>query len=412
MTERPPHHPTSSAVPGPSPPAIEAALAIAAEQARAVTRTDEPTPSASAASRRIGFVSVWFERGQAVVTRALRDALDGPHQTFVLARTGSVHRVPHLVTEGPWAVPNLTPHPRYEITPGELRDWIEAHRLDVVVFNEEFDFGLVAAARDAGARTVTYLDYWKDDWIPHMGRYDLVLCSTRRTLELVRPHARCAYIGWGVDTDLFRPRPTDEPVATFFHNAGWLGVNQRKMTPAVLLAFDAVSRVRPDLSLFVHAQAGVDRLPAVCQRLIRDHPRITYQVGTVPAPGLYHRGRILLFPTKLEGLGLPLFEGLATGLPVIATDAPPMNEFVTDGENGLLVRVADTWTRHDDIAFPETVVDLNDLAARMLELADDPARVDRMARVARQTVPDAATLAGRVRDAITSLERSPRDRRG
>jgi len=376
-------------------PAIEAALSTASRQ------VDERLPGTR--RLRIGFVSVWFERGQAVVTRALRDALHGPHETFVLARTGSVHRVPRLVTEGPWAIPNLTPHPRYAITPDELRTWIRTNRLEVVVFNEEFDFGLVAAARDAGARTVTYLDYWKDAWISHMGLYDLVLCSTRRTLEMVTPHARCAFIGWGVDRSLYRPRETGEPVATFFHNAGWLGVNQRKMTPAVLLAFDAVARIRPGVSLFVHAQAGVDRLPAAGQRIVRDHPRVTYHVGTVPAPGLYHRGRILLFPTKLEGLGLPLLEGMAAGLPALATDAPPMNEFVRDGENGLLVRVADRWSRHDDIAFPETVVDVNDLAAKMIALADDPALTRRMGRTARETVPDAAALTGRVQAAITSL---------
>ena len=81
---------------------------------------------------------------------------------------------------------------------------------------------------------------------------------------------------------------------------------------------------------------------------------------------------------KLEGLGLPLMEGLACGLPTIATDAPPMNEFVRDGYNGLLIKVGREITRNDNIAFPETVVDINDLVTKMKYLASNPDIVEKM----------------------------------
>ena len=35
--------------------------------------------------------------------------------------------------------------------------------------------------------------------------------------------------------------------------------------------------------------------------------------------------------------GLPLYEALAFGMPIITNDNPPMNEIVEDGVNGLLV---------------------------------------------------------------------------
>jgi len=88
-------------------------------------------------------------------------------------------------------------------------------------------------------------------------------------------------------------------------------------------------------------------------------------------PGSIPQRKILVFPSKLEGLGLPLFEGLSCGLPVIATNAPPMNEFIKDGFNGLLVDVAFRATRNDNIAFPEEVVSMTDLAVKMAKMADD-----------------------------------------
>lgn len=332
---------------------------------------------------RIGFVTIWFERGQAYVTKTLRDALARRHETFVFARAGIVHETAKLETSGQWAVQNLTTHSTYDIPKETLISWARARALDVIVFNEEYDWALVRAVKAAGFTVVTYLDYYRADWEPHMRLYDVVLCSTQRTYELVRDVCRAVYIGWCVDTKVFRPQRRLEPRATFFHNAGWLGINYRKMTPAAILAFDAAKRVLPHATLFVHAQVGPEKLPPSTQRILARQTAITYHVETVPPPGLYHRGEIFLFPSKLEGLGLPLPEAMASGLPVIATDASPMNEFVRHGRTGLLVRVAERVTRHDAIAFPETLCDVGDLVARMVELGRDVERARAMGGAAR-----------------------------
>jgi 1,2-diacylglycerol 3-alpha-glucosyltransferase len=335
----------------------------------------------------VGFIAIWFERGQSYVTKMIRDAVSERHETFVFARTGGVYDKPMLETTGQWAVPNLTVWPRYDIPVEVLTKWIEDKRLDVVVFNEEYDWKLIKATKLAGVKVFTYLDYYKDEWKNYMGLYDAVLCSTKRTYQLVKEACHAHYIGWGVDTDLFRP-PGEKPEYTFFHNAGWLGINFRKMTPAVIAAFDAISKVMPDINLFVHSQADVHLLPPVVTDIVDNNPRITYHVETLPAPGLYHKGRIMIFPTKLEGLGLPLFEGLACGLPVIATNAPPMNEFIQDGLNGLLVNVAHRMTRADNIAFPEEIVDLTDLSIKMATLASDTDLYESMSLKAREYAED------------------------
>ena len=55
-----------------------------------------------------------------------------------------------------------------------------------------------------------------------------------------------------------------------------------------------------------------------------------------------HRARfascdVCLAPSRWEGLGLPLFEATAFGLPIITNDKPPMSEMVLDGRSGMLV---------------------------------------------------------------------------
>ncbi len=51
---------------------------------------------------------------------------------------------------------------------------------------------------------------------------------------------------------------------------------------------------------------------------------------------------VLPFPSRYEGFGLPLLEGMAAGTPVISTAIPVVDEIVRDGENGLLVPYDDT----------------------------------------------------------------------
>lgn len=353
----------------------------------------------------VGFVSIWFERGQSYVTKTLRDVVAQEHETFVFARTGGVYDRPMLQTDGIWDVPNLTTFGKYEISHEVLGKWIDNNKLDMVVFNEEYDWSLVKYVKEKSIKVVTYLDYYKDDWKPYMYLYDAVLCSTKRTYNLVKNFCNAYYVGWGIDTELFKPTNNSTEKYTFFHNAGWLGINYRKMTPAVILAFEAVSRYLPDATLFIHAQTALEKLPPEVLNIVNNTPRITYHVATVPAPGLYHKGHILVFPSKLEGLGLPLLEGMACGLPAVATDAPPMNEFVQNNYNGLLVKVAKRFLRGDGISFPEEIVDINDLAFKMHFLAKNPELINKMQQNARNCIDNYDTLSKKVNEVINDILR-------
>jgi glycogen synthase len=51
---------------------------------------------------------------------------------------------------------------------------------------------------------------------------------------------------------------------------------------------------------------------------------------------------VLPFPSRYEGFGLPLLEGMAAETPVISTDIPVVNEIIEHGNNGLLIPYDDS----------------------------------------------------------------------
>ena len=59
-------------------------------------------------------------------------------------------------------------------------------------------------------------------------------------------------------------------------------------------------------------------------------------------PGEYARADVLCVPSRYDGWGLVVPEGLASGLPVIATDRMGAAlEFIETGRNGWLIRAGD-----------------------------------------------------------------------
>jgi glycosyltransferase involved in cell wall biosynthesis len=89
---------------------------------------------------------------------------------------------------------------------------------------------------------------------------------------------------------------------------------------------------------------------------------------------LVRRSDVAVYPSRAEGFGLPLLESLTLGVPVVTTDAPPMNELVRDGENGRLVG-GRFEGRHRHVPLFE--VDREALGEAM-EALSDPGMVDRL----------------------------------
>jgi len=310
----------------------------------------------------IGFISYWFERGQAYVTRNLIDAI-GEHEAFILARSPGSDMTK---SDGEWAHPNLSVYGEYTIPENILLEWIADNKIGIVFFNEEYDFNLVNAVKDTGVKTIGiyYWELFNPAWAKMVDQiYDMVICPTKCCYEKFQKLGmeNIEYIPWGVDLSMFKPiERQDNEKIRFFHPAGWGGIHARRGTQFVIDAFRKMDD--PDAELLIHIQSGSG---------VDEDGNIKIVHGTVSRPdlvGMYQQSDVAVLPSKWEGIGLTFPESLACGLPVITVDAPPMNEFVKDCHNGLCVDGDITW--YDDIYVPGIHANIDHLAGAMKTLCN------------------------------------------
>ena len=156
----------------------------------------------------------------------------------------------------------------------------------------------------------------------------------------------------------------------FVYPGGFIG--HRKPVKEVVEAF--MRTLDPSSRLLVTAQVDRKRLDAV-KEMVAGDDRIELVLDDLPR--LEHLARIAscdvcVTPSRWEGLGLPLYEATAFGQPIVVNDNPPMNEVVTDGDNGLLVAGIKDGTAKSGI--PAFSPDVAELARAFDRLADPELR--------------------------------------
>jgi 1,2-diacylglycerol 3-alpha-glucosyltransferase len=361
---------------------------------------------------RIGISSYWFNRGQAVVARQLRSALDGlGHETFVLARpTRASNLMPAFVDRSDvWDQPGITEASAYEIPGEELLGWATEHELEVAFFDQNYQFGEIARLRERGVRTVGRF-VWEHFSAEHVSGalvafetvYSLTAAEQQRYAELGIDSPR---VHWGCHPELIEAaaegRRSDDSSVRFFFPGGFM--SKRKPVAPTLKAFRAARG--PRLRLVVKSQ--VERGEKTVRRAARRDPRIELVAADLPSAEhlrLFAAADVCLAPSRWEGLGLHLYEATALGLPIISNDNPPMNEVVRDGVNGLLVQGRPSRERPRS-GIPSFDPDPKELARAIERLADDGLRAELAAGAARRrdelswerTVADLRRLIGEPR---------------
>lgn len=316
----------------------------------------------------IGIVTTWFERGAAYVSRQYMRALSGRHAVKIYVRGGEDRAQGDPNWDGPgitWGKASLLPT-NCAIDIPDMIDWIRRNELDLVLFNEQQWWEPVVVCAELGIKTAAYVDYYTEETVPLFALYDCLICNTERHYSVFADHRNAFYVPWGTDTALFSPVSMDmvrRGGVTFFHSCGYSP--KRKGTDLLLRAFEKLGR--RDSALVIHTQVPLaEQLPEERARIgqLVQLGRLEIIERTVGAPGLYGLGDVSVSPSRLEGLGLPIAEALASGLPVITTDAPPMREFVNSGV-GRLARVARQFARSDGYYWPQCVADPLHIADHM-----------------------------------------------
>jgi 1,2-diacylglycerol 3-alpha-glucosyltransferase len=328
---------------------------------------------------RIGIVSWWFNRGQAVVARHLRSALEGlGHETFVLARPtrGGNIRPSFIDRTGVWDQPGVTEASAYEIPAREYHAWAEERAPEIVFFDQNYQFEEIASLRRSGVRTVgrfVWEAFAAENVGPAQEAFDVIYSLTAseqhryETLGIDSPR-----VYWGCHPELLEVEPRrDAEAVRFIYPGGFM--SKRKPFESVLEAFSRAGEPRLRLTF----KAQVERRVRKVGRLVKQDPRVEVIWEDLPTAKylqLFANSDVCLAPSRWEGLGLHLYEGMAFGMPIITNDNPPMNELVTDGVNGLLVRGVETGRAKSGI--PAYEPDVDELAAAIRRLADDELRAE------------------------------------
>ena len=134
-----------------------------------------------------------------------------------------------------------------------------------------------------------------------------------------------AVIAPAIDHDEFRPlegaqRRTEMVVA--------LGrSNPLKNFPLTIEAYESLPEPRPELCLF-----GIE------PELVEDKPAIRYVMSPSDEQvnRLYNQAAVFIQTSTHEGFCLPILEAMATGCPVVCTDADGNRDFCRDGRNCLM----------------------------------------------------------------------------
>ncbi|MCU1459192.1 MAG: glycosyltransferase [Actinomycetia bacterium] len=197
--------------------------------------------------------------------------------------------------------------------------------------------------------------------------------------EHLRPRGEVVVVPHGVDHDRFRPGVDGDPddldllrsigvQPPFLAFAGT--VEPRKDLPTLVAAFARVASSRPDLRLVLVGGDGwgssdlhvaIER-SGVATRIVRP--------GYIPdaaLPALFRQSEAVVYPSLVEGFGLPALEALACGAPLVSTTGSAIEEIV--GDAALLV------APHDEVALADAMRRVLDDETRNRRLRDaGPAR--------------------------------------
>ena len=330
--------------------------------------------------QRIGLVTTWFPCGAGYVSKQYKEILEQKYEVFIYARGGVRQK-----NNPDWDGDHVTWAPNHSEVTGVYWNhfiaWVRKNNIKILFFNEQRYWPVVFKSKEYGLTVGAYVDYYTQDTVPFFEVFDFLICNTKRHYSVFQWHDNCHYIPWGVSKKHWPQRATETfSEVQFVISAGWDGAYarhsewmDRRGTGTVLKAFE---NIKGDCRLSIYSQVTLNDCPMHWREIIKNNDRINFHFGTFE-PFPYHKNSVYVYPSRLDGIGLTVPEALCAGLPVIATDCAPMNEFVIDGYNGFLINVEKSISRPDGYYWPESIFSHSDLTVLMQKYVDDSALLDK-----------------------------------
>jgi glycosyltransferase involved in cell wall biosynthesis len=164
---------------------------------------------------------------------------------------------------------------------------------------------------------------WLDD-------VDLMLSPTRHTAALLAEWKERFRFPWRIELMPWPVNVERFPFRRRYYCSQFVYVHGSGGAPAITRDDTPTHFRRKGLATLLAAAREVPDIPILVYGFPSDMSGASASVAFRPHPLdnslLYNEGDVCVQPSHWEGLGLPLLECQAAGMPLVTTDAPPMNE--------------------------------------------------------------------------------------
>lgn len=177
-------------------------------------------------------------------------------------------------------------------------------------------------------------------------------------------------VGNGVDEKTFIPLPKKNDKEKYVLFTGVL--RARKGLFDFIKCGAAVCKERPDVRFVICGDGPFlpQSIEIVRKKNLQDKIVFLGRVSRLKLIETYQNATVQLVPSHYEGLPTVLLEGMACGLPIVATNVGGIGEVIVHGENGFLVP-------------PHAPLRMSDYVLKLLE--DDQLR-EKIGKAARKTI--------------------------
>lgn len=335
---------------------------------------------------KIGIVSVWFNRGAGHIALQVKNSFQNAgHDVSVFARMSATDGYSRIAYTKEFFHNDIHLHPTYQISDIDFSNWILNNKIDKIIFIEEhFTKNLIEVCINLKKSTYNYI-VWENinpGDFQFYKKFTTLLCPTYCTYHFLKKAglSNISCIPWGLDIhNKFRYlEPVKKEKPQFLFLDGWGGAFGRKNEEAVNIAFSEIVP-RNKSFLRIHTQKAGKEIKGLNFHKTFGDMDFSYLLE------LYRNADIVLVPSRWEGNGLQQLEALCVGRPVIAVNAPPMNERIAYGLNGYHCAVKNKKT-YPGIFVDGVDIDIEDLEKHMIELSEDKELLYKMQTTSRKIV--------------------------
>ncbi|PKN00153.1 MAG: hypothetical protein CVU78_02565 [Elusimicrobia bacterium HGW-Elusimicrobia-2] len=352
---------------------------------------------------RVGIVTAWAECGMGHIARNWAHSFDKhPGQiNYSIFSRGNPWLTPlrwhgEKIVEGPESMD--IDHPLFW-------DWVEDFKPEILLFQDQNIYGKSGMKEESGRlhkkgiKLINYPDWFLTGMIEKMdGIYDLTLAHTERNFRWLKEAGidNTVLIRWGVILDNFKfiPRKAGDKVR-FYTNVGY-GSRRKgyQFIPGALEKMKGgfLRRVLAPRKLdFVFtATAQEEAREMINPKFIKYFEKNTscefsFKTADNTKGGLFNTGDVYVYPTWQEGVGLTITEAMASGMPVVTTDFPTMNEWLDDGVEGRLIKVK-KLKKGRMTAFTKAIIDTSHLAGILEDYINKPSQIEEQSYNARKKI--------------------------